>query len=390
MSLSLPADASRTRLAAAPARARESEEVEIETGASASTLEVTVTHREAAGGASAASAASAGEGAVSGDEEGEGRDDVDENTVVKSEFNDGGFVEFAQEITTRAVSTTFALFVYLVAVIVILSSVFWVADTPSNAAFFGIEKHFNLSADSAFPVVFGKVYYKLGARIPGVIDFQIPPIYPFIFTINKHAERTGANFFEVVKNNVLLMLFVAAAHGFLARPEFATYISKVLPARMVRSLYVFIVSIFVMFMQVNWIPMTNNVWTVADGNYKTATDYVFYFGVLLAFASTFFNNHFALFGVSQACSSHSGDSFPNTGIYALMRHPIASGIMLSLWSASHMTEGRLLFAAFFTLYAIVYSKWQDQENKSEYGEEYEEYMEKVPAFVPSMIVNEND
>jgi protein-S-isoprenylcysteine O-methyltransferase Ste14 len=69
-------------------------------------------------------------------------------------------------------------------------------------------------------------------------------------------------------------------------------------------------------------------------------------------------------------------------LYKLVRHPIYLGWILAFWATPTMSAGHLLFAAFLTAYMLVAIPIEERDLVDLYGEQYEEYRQRVPALVP--------
>ena len=77
-------------------------------------------------------------------------------------------------------------------------------------------------------------------------------------------------------------------------------------------------------------------------------------------------------------------AFVTPGLYRLVRHPLMTGILLSLWCAPIMTEGRLLLATTMSAYIHLAVKLlEERDLRRALGAEYERYQREVPMVVPS-------
>ena len=96
-----------------------------------------------------------------------------------------------------------------------------------------------------------------------------------------------------------------------------------------------------------------------------------------------------LLGVRQMCAYFRGDALPlppepfvQQGMYGLVRHPLYSCIIVSLWALPTMRAGTLAFAVGSTVYFIVGSYLEERRLIAEMGGPYTAYRERVPFLIP--------
>ncbi|MEI6289924.1 MAG: isoprenylcysteine carboxylmethyltransferase family protein, partial [Chloroflexota bacterium] len=70
------------------------------------------------------------------------------------------------------------------------------------------------------------------------------------------------------------------------------------------------------------------------------------------------------------------------GMYAYVRHPLYSAGLVILWLKSDMTVNSLVLWIIFTLYIFIGAYFEEKKLLIEYGQSYNEYMAKVPMFIP--------
>lgn len=71
-----------------------------------------------------------------------------------------------------------------------------------------------------------------------------------------------------------------------------------------------------------------------------------------------------------------------TGLYRLVRHPLYTFSLLTIWPMSTMTEAWLAFNILVTVYFIVGSKFEEQKLVLTYGDEYRDYQQRIPSLIP--------
>jgi protein-S-isoprenylcysteine O-methyltransferase Ste14 len=100
-------------------------------------------------------------------------------------------------------------------------------------------------------------------------------------------------------------------------------------------------------------------------------------------------HHFDLFGTRQVWLYLRGQEytalpFRTPMLYAQMRHPLYVGWATAFWATPTMTLGHFLFAAGMTGYMLLAVVFEERDLVAHFGNEYEEYRNKVPMFVPRM------
>ncbi len=60
-----------------------------------------------------------------------------------------------------------------------------------------------------------------------------------------------------------------------------------------------------------------------------------------------------------------------------MRHPLYTGLLLSLWLVPVMTAGRLLFALGLSAYILVGIVFEERDLMAQFGERYRRYRAEV-------------
>jgi protein-S-isoprenylcysteine O-methyltransferase Ste14 len=114
---------------------------------------------------------------------------------------------------------------------------------------------------------------------------------------------------------------------------------------------------------------------------------LFYVSLFLIVLCTISLDHSAMFGLKQGYYAWRGKQFADTGLkkdglYAIVRHPLTSLLIVCLWSHPTMSSGRLLMNILFTAYAIIGTVFEEKDLIRKFGKDYEEYKKQVPSFIP--------
>ena len=69
-------------------------------------------------------------------------------------------------------------------------------------------------------------------------------------------------------------------------------------------------------------------------------------------------------------------------MYAVVRHPLMTGMVLAFWATPHMGASHLLFAFAATGYILIGIRFEERDLRGTFGVAYDEYATRVPALVP--------
>jgi protein-S-isoprenylcysteine O-methyltransferase Ste14 len=192
---------------------------------------------------------------------------------------------------------------------------------------------------------------------------------------------------EALAMNIALLALFAGQHSIMARRSFKRRWTQFIPPPAERSTYVLASSLCLIILFWQWRPMATAVWEVSHLVAAMAIWVVFGAGWLIVLASTFFIDHFELFGLRQVYSYTTGRQvspprFSSPALYQVVRHPIMLGFVIAFWATPHMTWGHLLFAVMTTGYIVVAVHLEERDLRTTFGGTYEEYRRKVPMLVP--------
>lgn len=190
----------------------------------------------------------------------------------------------------------------------------------------------------------------------------------------------------LVVNSLLLAAF-AVQHTIMARPGFKHWITRFVPKAVERSIYVFAASAILLIAFWQWRPMPAVIWQIENSALSVVLTAGTWLGFGIVFLSSFFINHFDLFGLRQVWlhltnKAYTSPAFRLTGLYKYVRHPLMLGFLIAFWSTPMMSAGHLLFSVLVTGYIFVGIQFEERDLDRAHGEVYQEYRRSVPMLIP--------
>lgn len=183
----------------------------------------------------------------------------------------------------------------------------------------------------------------------------------------------------------LLVLF-AVQHSVMARREFKSWLRRWVPASLERTTFVLATNACLVGLLVLWQPFGGEVWEV-NGPAAVVLWLLCAAGWLSAVTATFAIDHLELTGLRQAGWAAPRSPAPvaelqTGGLYAVVRHPLLTGMVLAFWATPHMSASHLLFALGATVYVAVGMRFEERDLRRSFGAPYDAYAAHVPALVP--------
>ena len=188
----------------------------------------------------------------------------------------------------------------------------------------------------------------------------------------------------------ILVLSFGAFHSITARTSFKRIWTKIIPASIERSTYLFMTTFMTILLVWLWQPITWSIWDF-HGVWAIASTYILYIMVWSIMAlATFQFGHFQFFGLAQAWRNIRKTK-PNSSpitiryLYALVRHPISLGWMIAPLIVPNLTIGHLVFSSATIIYILIATHFEENDLIAEHGESYISYRKNVPTFLPKFI-----
>lgn len=176
----------------------------------------------------------------------------------------------------------------------------------------------------------------------------------------------------IVINTALFTLF-AAHHSVFARTPVKSAMARLVPERLVRSVYVWIASLLLILAIAAWQPIGGLLWSSPTW-LMVVLVLVQIAGVLLIGRAVRAISALELAGIRPPSSN---EGLETRGPYRLVRHPIYLGTLLVLFAPPTMTGDRLLFAVLATVYLVIAVRWEERSLAEALGEPYRRYQQQV-------------
>jgi methanethiol S-methyltransferase len=194
--------------------------------------------------------------------------------------------------------------------------------------------------------------------------------------------------FAILANTGLVLIF-GLHHSITARRWFKALWTRIVPPSIERATYLYMTAAMSVLLIGFWQPIPISIWQIDEPwavNLITGL-YLAVWAIMLS--ATFHFGHFGFFGLAQAWNrirerESRPASFTAKYLYAVVRHPISFGWMVTPWLTPHFTAGHLVFAISVAVYVLIATIFEESDLISELGEDYREYRRRVPAFFPRL------
>lgn len=174
--------------------------------------------------------------------------------------------------------------------------------------------------------------------------------------------------------NIILFTIFALHHSVMARTGAKRWITRVVPADLERSLYVWIASLLFLAVCWLWQSLPGIAWHVRGPGLFLYTAEAF--GIALTLAGARIVGIWELAGVTPP-GAHREVEFKAKGPFALVRHPIYLGWILMVFFPPVMTMTWLLFAVISTAYLIVAIPLEERSLVEAHGQKYTDYQKEM-------------
>jgi len=173
--------------------------------------------------------------------------------------------------------------------------------------------------------------------------------------------------------NVLLFGVFAFHHSLLARESVKERFERIVPRRMLRSVYVWTAGLLLLLVLAAWRPVGAEIYD-ATGVAALAMAAVQLSGLWVIARAVATIDPLELAGIRPPAR---GDALQITGPYRIVRHPLYLGWIVAVFGAAHMTGDRLAFAVITTAYLFLAIPWEERSLRRTFGDQYTRYRQQV-------------
>jgi protein-S-isoprenylcysteine O-methyltransferase Ste14 len=195
----------------------------------------------------------------------------------------------------------------------------------------------------------------------------------YAIRLREPAPDDGSALRDAIANVVLFTVF-ALHHSIMARTGAKAWITRLVPADLERSVYVWIASLLFLAVCWMWQPLPGYVWQVRGPGIMLYVAQAF--GIALTIAAARIVGVWELAGVRQPDLTKPIE-FKADGPFAIVRHPIYLGWVLMVFATPVMTTSRLLFAVISTLYLIAAIPFEERSLVEVFPEKYRAYQKEM-------------
>jgi hypothetical protein len=201
----------------------------------------------------------------------------------------------------------------------------------------------------------------------------------YTYVVSFGTVRPWTGWTAVAVNAVVFSVF-ALHHSLFARDTVKQWLTAI-PARLLRSVYVWIASALLAIVFVAWQPVGGALYDL-HGAAAWLLIAVQLAGIWLIARAVGKIDPLELAGIHIASPTAEGagvarEPLQITGPYRLVRHPLYFGWVLATFGAPRMTGDRLAFAVIAVVYLIIAVPWEEQSLLQSFGDDYARYQQQV-------------
>ena len=215
---------------------------------------------------------------------------------------------------------------------------------------------------------FARLFVWLGGAV--FVGSLIVCVWWFVAVLGRPAPPAGAGAWIW---NVLLFSAFAAHHSLFARDNVKRWLSDVVPAELVRSVYVWTASLLLIVVCLLWKPIGGELFDVR-GLGAAVLAGIQVAGIAVIARAVAIIDPLELAGIRF---SSAATSLQVGGVYRVVRHPLYLGWLMATLGAAHMTGDRLAFALITAAYLFAAVPLEERSLVRSFGDDYTRYQREV-------------
>jgi methanethiol S-methyltransferase len=195
-------------------------------------------------------------------------------------------------------------------------------------------------------------------------------VWWFVVVAGRRARPAGAAAWIW---DLLLFSAFAAHHSVFAREGVKRWLASVVPAELMRSVYVWTASLLLILVCLMWRPIGGELYDVR-GTGAVLLALVQLAGIAIIARAVATIDPLELAGIRPAAGA---GSLHIGGLYRLVRHPLYLGWVMATLGAAHMTGDRFAFALITAAYLFAAVPLEERSLVRSFGDDYARYQRQV-------------
>jgi hypothetical protein len=215
---------------------------------------------------------------------------------------------------------------------------------------------------------FARLFVWLGGGV--FVTSLIVCVWWFVVVLGRPTPPAGATAWIW---NVLLFSVFAVHHSVFARESVKQWLGAVVPAELIRSVYVWTASLLLIIVCLLWRPIGGQLFDV-HGAGAVVLAVVQLAGIAVIARAVAAIDPLELAGIRL---SSAATSLQVGGLYRVVRHPLYLGWLMATLGAAHMTGDRFAFALITAAYLFAAVPFEERSLLRSFGDDYARYQREV-------------
>jgi protein-S-isoprenylcysteine O-methyltransferase Ste14 len=199
-------------------------------------------------------------------------------------------------------------------------------------------------------------------------------VFTYAFRWSQPRATNGDAWNAWLANLILFGLF-ASHHSLFARDAVKNIVRRVVPDRLVRSVFVWTASLLFILVLTLWRPVPGELYHLV-GWPRLLLAALQLAGLWFVSEAVRAIDPLVLAGIKPGENDITSD-LQIRGAYRIVRHPLYLGWLALVFGSPHMTGDRFSFAAISSAYLLIAIPWEERSLEAVFGEAYARYRARV-------------